>query len=443
VQRAVEAAERRRRLLHRVRAGARPVPHPIALTPFVVPRHTLPALRRLAATVHGFQAEAPDLYRAGRLEFRRICPLDPTTEAWLHHDGQSARGRRAGGGDLMIRLDVGLGADGSAVLYESNSTALAGLFNHTTGVEILSRVVLPRLFSPAERRGLKAPPDLLALTLRWVAGAAHRRGLGRGRRPGVAFVEPSGPGDGYSELPAIARYFAAQGARARVGDPRALRVRGERVLLGAVPVDLAYRDVNFADLGPPPVTGRELAGFMELLRRRAVIPGMAGEFDHKGLLECLTSPAYRRFFGGRARQVLARCVPWTRVLWERTTEGLDGGRVDLVRHVLRGKDRLVIKPNRGSSGEGVLIGQRTTAARWERRLHSALAHPGRWVVQAWVEPTPRPMVFLQSGALHSGACYASLGLFYVPGRLGLHCRVSRFQVVNVARGGALACAFVG
>jgi hypothetical protein len=53
------------------------------------------------------------------------------------------------------------------------------------------------------------------------------------------------------------------------------------------------------------------------------------------------------------------------------------------------------------------------------------------------------MLYLRGGAAYLGACYASLGLFYAPGDLGLHCRVSRGPIVNVARGGALACAFLG
>jgi hypothetical protein len=41
----------------------------------------------------------------------------------------------------MIRPDVGLGSDPRArpVLFETNATALAGLYNHTAGVAILRR----------------------------------------------------------------------------------------------------------------------------------------------------------------------------------------------------------------------------------------------------------------------------------------------------------------
>jgi len=436
LRRRVETAERERALLHRTRPGARPTPHPIALTPFLVPRRLLPALAELARGVHRFQAKAPELYRAGALGFRELCPLDATTEAWLF-----GYQRPAGDHDLMIRLDVGLAADGRVALYETNSTALAGLFNHATGVEILQGLVYPRLLTRAERRGLGPPPDLLAFVFDWVAETAHRLGL-PGRRLGVAFVEPAGPGEGYSELPAITRYFGARGVRASTGDPRQLHLDRDGVVLKGAPVDLVYRDVAFQDLGDPPAAGRRLAGFRALLERQAVVPGFSAEFDHKGLLECLTSPAYQRFFSARERARFRAAVPWTRVLRARRTEGPGGEGIDLPRYVSKARDRLLIKPNRGSGGEGVVLGWTVPPARWERAIERALREPGRWVVQERVEAARRPMVYLQDGALHFAPCYASLGLFYVRERLGLHCRVSRVEVVNVGRGGALACAFV-
>lgn len=435
LRRVVEAEERRRFLLHRVRAGARPISHPIALTPFVVSRRLVPTLHRLARAVHRFQARAPHLYREGLLNFREICPLDETTAAWF------SRFYRGGGlWDLMIRLDVGLTADGKPVLYETNSTALAGLFNHTTGVKILRRTVFPRLFALEELRGLQEPPDLLAFVFQWVTGAARRLGL-RGRL-GVAFVEPSGPGDGYSEIPQIAHYFEASRVRATVSDPGQLRLTNRGVFLKDAPVDLMYRDVAFGDLGNPSASGRRLGGFVELLKRQAMVPGFSGEFDHKGLLEALTSEEYRQFFPAREFAMLKECVPWTRVLWERKSEGPAGRRIDLLRFVRREKDGLLIKPNRGSGGERILLGREATLSRWERMLERALKEKGRWVVQARFHALRRPMAYLQNGEIQFAPCHFSLGLFYVRDQLGLHCRISRFQVVNVGRGGALACVFL-
>jgi hypothetical protein len=440
--RAVEAAEAAVALFHRHRAGGRPVPHPIALTPFVVSRRLLPALARLADLVHRFQTQAPTLYRQNVSDFRALCPLSDVTAAWLFRFDLPERRWR-----LMIRPDVGLtGRSGGSsamapILFETNATALAGLYNHAAGVRILKQEVFPRLYSDAERRQLEDPPDLLALTVRWVLRAVRR--LGRHRLSGVAFVDDRTPVTGYSELPRLVQAFASHGVRAVHGAPDELRLRRGAAHLGDAPVDVVYRDLAFEELGLPPARpGAPLAGFLERLRAGAVLPGLAGEFGHKGLLEALVRPEYQRLFSPSERRLLRAAVPWTRVLSARFTEDPAGCRVDLAEYARRHAGRLLIKPNVGSSGEGILLGREAPRSRWDARIEAALRAPGAWVVQERRPGTRRTMVYLRNGVAQSGPCYFSLGLFYAPGDLGLHCRVSRTPVVNVARRGALACAFL-
>jgi hypothetical protein len=434
--RAVEAAERDVDLFHRHRAGGRARPHPIALTPFLVPARLVPTLARLADCVHRLQAAAPALYRSDRAGFRSLCPLPETTAAWLHADGD-----RPAPWALMIRPDVGLAGSPGArrpVLFETNATALAGLYNHTAGVAILKGTVFPRVLRVAERDRLGDPPDLLALTVRWVLAAARR--LGRRRGLGVAFVEDAVEDVvGYSEVPRLMRAFAARGVRIAHGRPEDLRVTGGQVRLRDVAVDLVYRDLGYEDLD----AGRgRLGGFRALHGRGAVVPDVAGEFGHKGLLECLTAPAFAALFTPAERGLLRACVPWTRVLGGRRVEDPAGRLVDLPEYARRHRHRLLIKPNVGSSGEGILLGGEAPARVWEARIARALREPGAWVVQERRPATPRPMLYLRNGRAFAGPCHSSLGLFYAPGDLGLHCRVSREPIVNVARGGALACAFV-
>jgi hypothetical protein len=434
--RAVEAAEQAVALFHRHQAGGRPRPHPIALTPFTVPAASIPTLARLADCVHRLQAAAPGLYRLDHAGFRSLCPLPEATAAWLGADGD-----RPAPWALMIRPDVGLtGGPGARrpILFETNATALAGLYNHTAGVSILKRAVFPRVLTTAERDRLGDPPDLLALTVRWVLAAARR--LGRRRGLGVAFVEDATEEMvGYSEIPRLMRAFAARGVRTAHGRAEELRVAGGQVRLRDAPVDLVYRDLGYEDLD---AGDTRLGGFRALHARGAVVPDSGGEFGHKGLLECLTAPAYAALFTPAERRLLFRCVPWTRVLGGRRVEDPAGRPVDLPEYARRHRSRLLIKPNVGSSGEGILLGAEAPARVWEARIARAMREPGAWVVQERRPATPRRMLYLRNGRAFAGPCHSSLGLFYAPGDLGLHCRVSRQPIVNVARGGALACAFV-
>jgi hypothetical protein len=436
--RAVEHAEARAALFHRHRAGAPAVPHPIALTPFLVSSRAIPGLARLAALVHRLQAHAPALWRADAPGFRELCPVSETAARWLARDGAAAPAPW----QLMIRPDVGLEARSGGlepVLYETNATALAGLYNHAAGVGILRTEVFPRVYRGAEARALVDPPDLLALVVRWVQAGA--RPLGRRRLRGVAFVEDDAPVDGYSEVPRLVAAVRAAGIPAVAGTPADLRLTRGGVRLQDTAVDVVYRDLALDDVGPPGRT-RALEGFRERFDAGAVLPGVAGEFSQKGLLEFFGRPGAARLFTPGERRLLRRVVPWTRVLGARSTEDPAGRRIDLPEFARRARERLLIKPNVGSSGAGMLLGREAGAARWEARIARALREPGRWVVQARRPGTRRPMVYLRNGRAHAGPCYFSLGLFYAPGDLGLHVRVSREPVVNVARQGAVACAFL-
>src|SRR5262245_59039697 len=146
--RAVEAAERDAELFHRHRAGLPARPHPIALTPFLVRRRAVPGLARLADLVHRLQAHAPRLWTDDVGGFRALCPVSDITAAWIARD--PAPGPAPW--QLMIRPDIGLEARApgvlAPVLYETNSTALAGLYNHAAGVRILRDEVFPRVLTP-------------------------------------------------------------------------------------------------------------------------------------------------------------------------------------------------------------------------------------------------------------------------------------------------------
>ena len=438
--RAVEQAEAEAALFHRHRADGPAVPHPIALTPFLVSRRAMPGLARLAALVHRLQTHAPALWRADAPDFRALCPVSEVTAAWLACDPAADPEPWR----LMIRPDVGLEArsDGTLqpVLFETNATGLAGLYNHAAGVRILRAEVFPRVYGDAEARALADPPDLLALVVRWIRSAARR--LGRRRLRGVAFVEDAAPLDGYSEVPRLVAAVRASGLAAVRGTAADLRLTRSGVRLRDMAVDVVYRDLALEDTRP----AGEAPGARRLPRplRRAgrCCRAWPASSARRGCWNTFGHPAAARLFTRAERRLLDRVVPWTRVLGARVTEDPAGRRIDLPEYVRRRRERLLIKPNVGSSGTGMLLGREAGSARWDARIARALREPGRWVVQARRPGTRRPVVYLRRGLAHAGSCYFSLGLFYAPGDLGLHVRVSRDPVVNVARQGAVACAFL-
>jgi hypothetical protein len=413
-----------------------PIPHPIALTPFLIPVSLVPVLHQLAKAVYRFHVRVPTLYWENVLNIREICPLGKDAASWFFRYYRPAETLH----NLLIRLDVGFTHDQEGqlvpVVYENNSTGLAGLFNHTFGVAILQAVVFPKIFSPEERAVIVPPPHLLQFFLTWLRQVGQQLGYSS-QHLAVGFVE-NARAAGYSEIPQLMEYCRQQGLTVAHGDPKDLCYQDGAVVLNQIPIDLVYRDLSYAEKR---FTDTGYAGLKALLQQQRVLPGFADEFYHKGLLECLSSQMYAHFFSQEEQRLFQRCIPWTRVLGERKTD-VEGEQVELVAYSKAHQADLVIKPNVGASGERVMIGRAVSKKRWEQRLALALRERGKWVVQQYVKTPTRPMAYLKEGKLHFQQCYGSFGLFYYFDQLGLHCRISPAPVVNVARGGALACVFV-
>ena len=127
-------------------------------------------------------------------------------------------------------------------------------------------------------------------------------------------------------------------------------------------------------------------------------------------------------------------VPWTRELREGELD-FRGHRAP-VREILAEQRRdLVLKPERGSQGEGVVVGRFTAAETWRQHCATAL-EKGDYVVQEYLESRP---YLGQKGETGYGAHDAVWGLFCFAERYGggflrflpRHCGDG---VINSARG---------
>jgi uncharacterized circularly permuted ATP-grasp superfamily protein len=142
--------------------------------------------------------------------------------------------------------------------------------------------------------------------------------------------------------------------------------------------------------------------------------------------------------------VFRRHIPWTRVVRERRTSLPEGRSGDLLEYVRRQREQLVLKPNRGYGGEGVVLGAAVDDAQWQATVERALADPERWVVQRLVAlPVQEFPVVGADGHLHPEPFYTVMG--FVPSRYGLAIlgRASQKQVVNVAQRGGLCGVLIG
>jgi uncharacterized circularly permuted ATP-grasp superfamily protein len=158
----------------------------------------------------------------------------------------------------------------------------------------------------------------------------------------------------------------------------------------------------------------------------------------------LTDPALAaRHFSAEERLVFRRHVAWTRLVADRRTTLPDGSEGDLLEMARRERERLVLKPNRGFGGAGIVVGAAVAPSDWDDALAHALTDPeDRWVVQQKVELPVVVMPQLDDGAVTEVPVKVVLG--FVPSKygLGVLARASSQPVINVALGGGMCAVLV-
>lgn len=407
---------------------------PFGLVPFVLERETVPTLRALAASIFRFQLQAPRLWQENYKGFSDLIILERRTKAWFERT--PVRAARAW--ELLIRPDFALkpGPDGHQVpvLFELNSLMLGGMYIHGQTLQITDQDVLPSLGLPARKLGVKAAPDNVDYLARFLKRA--RAASGAGRLGGVAMIESLPAGGGFSELPDLTRLVRAAGVEARHGDARDLEQRKDGVYLKGMKVGFVYRDFSFEDVGGP--GNPRLKVFEKLWDEGRVTPGLASDFDQKGILECFTSSEFDGLFSRSEVKRFRAHVPWTRVLAERRTEGLEGKKVDLPKYALKNQERLVLKPSWGSGGEGILLGWKVSPKTWKRGVERGLAKKGSYAVQQYIDVPKRTTGYVRDGKIHRRDCRSTLGVFFDGAEYAYHGRVSSKDIVNVAQGGAMS-----
>lgn len=165
-----------------------------------------------------------------------------------------------------------------------------------------------------------------------------------------------------------------------------LEVRGERVFLDGRRVHVLVE--VYGGFVPRPLFLAWMAGGL------AVLNGPVSRVvDDRRTLALLSEYADSDLFSREERQLVERCLPWTRRMVDDFTV-YRGRREPLPEIALREREAMVLKHVASARGEKVILGRETGPERWRSLVEGAVAD-GHWIVQQTVEPVP--YVF-QSGA---------------------------------------------
>lgn len=420
----------------------------VMLRPLLVMPEQLAYVHHVCARIQDALKRLPLLY-FNDPDVRRVLRISSVEEAWLR---DAWTPQHASINPIYGRLDAvcnfsSAGWRESLQFMEANLSGVGGIHYGPIAAELVMRDMVPTLQAHDPELLIELPRDQRELFLQSLLD--HAQAIGR---PGanLCFLEQKNVMGGTNEQESLMPFLRSRHAASIVhADPRELRLVGDEVYFEDLRIDVAYRDFETRDLiALAELENANFAAVRALFRQNRMVSSIAGDFDHKSCCELLTDDTLaKRHFTAEERRIFDRHILWTRVVSDRRT-GLPRGEGDLLEFVRSNRDGLVLKPNRGYGGHGIHLGRLTDQAEWESLIDRAVAladDPNKsFVVQAATGiPVHEFPVMDEAGRFHEEPCYVVLGFAPTDDGLGVLCRVSQKQVVNVAQRGGLAAVLIG
>ena len=195
---------------------------------------------------------------------RALLPFTEGEERWLG-DIRKKVGKQPQTVVARIDANVDFAATDwktSFNFFETNSVGVGGMYMAPTCAQILRTIVMPVMQRYAPSLVVKDEFDTRQLLLEQMTSHAK---VTKKRRINTAFVQEKDLVGGAGEFPHFVEYFKSKGIPAVHADPRELRVKGEEIFAGDLPIDVIYRD-------------SEISGFIELEDEGHDVTGMKTAF---------------------------------------------------------------------------------------------------------------------------------------------------------------------
>ncbi|HXM98962.1 MAG TPA: hypothetical protein VN982_10835 [Candidatus Dormibacteraeota bacterium] len=322
--------------------------------------------------------------------------------------------------------------------YNAESPAGAG-YGELLG-EIFRELPMMREFS----RTMEVHSYTLTAKLLDALVATYLEWGGKSKRPQIAIVDwrevPT-----WTEFQILKARFEKMGVPTVLADPKELRFDGNKLTVRGKKIDLVYRRVLMNDIIARPAECQALlaaysAGIVCVANTfRCKIPHV------KTFFAVLTEEGNASLFSGRERELIARHIPWTRVVADVSTQ-FHGTTIGLLDHVRKHREDFVLKPSDEYGGTGVTLGWETDESAWDAAIQNALKNTGAkgcWIVQERIpvrrEKFPR---IGPGGKISFQETLVDFAPYLYRGKMaGFLTRLSATGLANVTSGGGQIPAF--
>jgi carboxypeptidase Taq len=420
----------------------------VMLRPLVAMREQMAYVHHVCLHITEALKRFPALYFEDP-RIKRILAVTPDEDQWFRDIWTPAHGRI---NPIYGRLDAVCDFTGalwrdSLHFMEANLSGVGGIYFAPLAEQLVMRDVVPTIAAHDPDLALEVPSDQRDLFLQVLID--HARAMGRDSCS-LAFVEPKYVHDGPDEQAVLRQYLTARHQIPIAhADPRELSLKGGEVYYEDTLIDVAYRDYETRELlDLERELGKPLEAMRHLFRDNRVVSSITGDFDHKSCFEILTDPLIAQsLFSPEDYRLFRRHVLWTRIVGDRKTTLPHDNEGDLLEYARGHREQLVLKPNRGYGGKGVVLGTAVEQGEWEKLINDAATQQNdpehSWVLQAATRlPVYEFPVVGADGRVFNEPYYTVMGFAATEDGLGNLCRVSQKQVVNVAQRGGVAAVLV-
>src|SRR6266851_2226985 len=190
-----------------------------------------------------------------------------------------------------------------------------------------------------------------------------------------------------------------------LADPRDLVWDGKKLTAHGKKIDLVYRRVLINDMVARP---KECEALVKAYESGAVC--VANNFrckiPHvKAFFAVLTDDKNAPLFNDHEKHIIRNPVPWTRVVADTKTTH-EGKTIELLTHIRKNRENLVLKPSDEYGGTGVTLGWESDEKKWEATIEKAVAaekaggESGCWITQERIPIRREVFPYISNGSGH-------------------------------------------
>lgn len=331
----------------------------------------------------------------------------------------------------ICRLDGLFGADGHYKIIETNAEGPGGVILNGLVPRVWSEIPNPLthgLSLDVSKQPFARDPSCFVRELI----STYRAATGRQLRTAAVI---NFRGRYTNEVDLIVSGLREAGAHALSLDVRAMK-RTPRGLVGpdGELIELVYNKLDVREI----IGAGECIDYLDACAAQEVIsinPWISQwVVSDKAILAVLSDDRFSSHFSADQLELIARHIPWTRLVRAGVTTDREGHRVDLIAHLHENRANLVLKPSNATRGERVLVGCLTPSEVWEEHVSRAACTP--YVVQEYI--IPRKVTALHPLSQSIREMQSGVDCYVFGGRVaGFQSRASFDPVMNIGRTGIL------